>query len=274
MGRKAVRGQVNTNWELSRNLQHDYGLFSVVKRGRMLVRLCYAVWLTKVVSSAVFVSRSQRLGHRRITRSTKLTIGPSENIENRPRLMVVLTARGIPTTSSKRPAASPSTRVQVIGLSRIPPVTTPQPINARGLGFFIENARMPIALQAKRGSKILTWGRENLLPIIQENGPMSWNICQIMIKRMQVASEIVGELAFQPIVSRLAGLLLEVFGDAEGEFVSRELTLDDMAAYIGTTREMVCRHLYRFAENGAIEISRTELRINDRELLQKQASRT
>ncbi len=92
-----------------------------------------------------------------------------------------------------------------------------------------------------------------------------------MIKRMQVASEIVEELAFQPLISRLAGLLLEVFGEAEGEFVSRELTLDDMAAHIGTTREMICRHLYRFAEKGAIEISRTEIKINDRELLQEQA---
>jgi CRP/FNR family transcriptional regulator len=143
-----------------------------------------------------------------------------------------------------------------------------------GLGFFIENAMMPVALQAKRASKILIWNRDNLLPIIQENGSMSWKICQIMIKRMQVASEIVEELAFQPVVSRLAGLLLEVFGEVEGEFVSRELTLDDMAAHIGTTREMVCRHLYRFAENGAIEISRTELKINDRGLLLEKASRT
>jgi CRP/FNR family transcriptional regulator len=140
-----------------------------------------------------------------------------------------------------------------------------------GLGFFIENAGMPVALQAMCPSKILTWHRENLMPFIQENGAMSWNICQIMIKRMQVASEIVEELAFQPLVSRLAGLLLEVFGEAEGEFVSRELTLDDMAAHIGTTREMICRHLYRFAEKGAIEISRTEIKINDRELLQEQA---
>ena len=133
-----------------------------------------------------------------------------------------------------------------------------------GLGFFIENARMPVALQAKSASRILTWGRESLMPIIRANGAVSWSICQMMIKRMQVASEVVEELAFQPVVSRLAGLLLDVFGEAEGEFVSRELTLDDMAAHIGTTREMVCRHLYRFAENGAIEISRTELKINNR----------
>jgi CRP-like cAMP-binding protein len=86
---------------------------------------------------------------------------------------------------------------------------------------------------------------------------------------MQLASVILEDLAFHPVMSRLAGLLLEIFGDAEDEFMARDLTLDDMASHIGTTREMVCRHLYRFAEEGAIEIRRTELRITDRRFLEK-----
>jgi CRP/FNR family transcriptional regulator len=142
-----------------------------------------------------------------------------------------------------------------------------------GLGFFIENATMPVALQANQRSVLLTWERSDLMPIFKNNGTMSWSICQMMIRRMQVASGIVEELAFQPVVSRLAGLLLDVFGDAEGEFVSRELTLDDMAAHIGTTREVVCRHLYRFAERGAIEIRRTELKLQDRKLLKDHANK-
>jgi DNA-binding transcriptional regulator LsrR (DeoR family) len=52
--------------------------------------------------------------------------------------------------------------------------------------------------------------------------------------------------------------------------MARVLTLEDMAARIGTTREMVCRYLYRLAEEGAIEIRRTELRIKDRQLLESQ----
>ena len=142
-----------------------------------------------------------------------------------------------------------------------------------GLGFFIENAKMPVALRSNQRSTLIIWDRNDLMPVFQNNGTMSWSICQIMIGRMQVASGIVEELAFQPVVSRLAGLLLDVFGDAEGEFVSRELTLDDMAAHIGTTREVVCRHLYRFAERGAIEIRRTELKLQDRELLKDHANK-
>jgi hypothetical protein len=36
-----------------------------------------------------------------------------------------------------------------------------------------------------------------------------------------------------------------------------------MAARIGSTREMVCRLLYRFSESGAILINRTEFKIAD-----------
>ena len=94
-----------------------------------------------------------------------------------------------------------------------------------------------------------------------------------MIRRMQLASEIVEELAFHPVMSRLAGFLLDISGNTEEEYIARDITLDEMAARIGTTREMVCRHLYRFAENGAIDINRTEFRITNRSFLEDQTKR-
>jgi CRP/FNR family transcriptional regulator len=142
-----------------------------------------------------------------------------------------------------------------------------------GLAFFIEDAPMPVLLQAKEATQIYLWSREYMVPIIQKHGDMSWRLCQVMISRMQLASAIVEDLAFQPVMGRLAGLILSEFSDAEDEFKSRELTLEEMASRIGTTREMVCRHLYRFAEKGAIQIKRTELRITDRNMLEKQAGR-
>jgi CRP/FNR family transcriptional regulator len=142
-----------------------------------------------------------------------------------------------------------------------------------GLAFFIENAPMPVALHASVDSEMYLWSREKLVPFIIGHGEVAWNLCNIMINRMQLASEIVDELAFLPVMGRLAGLLLEVFGETEDEFIARDLTLDEMAARIGTTREVVCRQLYKFAEKGAIEIRRTELRINDRSFLEHQASK-
>lgn len=142
-----------------------------------------------------------------------------------------------------------------------------------GLAFFIEDLPMPVMFQAQSETSICLWGRDELVPIIKSDGNLSWKLCQMMISRMQLVSEIVEELAFQPVMNRLSGLLLDMFGDGEDEYKERELTLDDMASRIGTTREMVCRHLYRLAEWGAIDVSRTKLRIENRELLEKNAGR-
>jgi CRP/FNR family transcriptional regulator len=142
-----------------------------------------------------------------------------------------------------------------------------------GLAFFIKDLPMPVMFQAQADTTICLWERDALVPIIKSEGSMSWMLCQMMISRMQLASEIVEELAFQPVMNRLSGLLLDMFGEGEDEYKGRDLTLDDMASRIGTTREMVCRHLYRLAEWGAIDVSRTKLRIENRELLEKKAGR-
>ncbi|KAA3659362.1 MAG: Crp/Fnr family transcriptional regulator [Chloroflexi bacterium] len=140
-----------------------------------------------------------------------------------------------------------------------------------GMGFFEEDAGMPVSLQAHQDSEILMWSREQMMPWLMKNGRISWELARLMATRMRRASEIVEELAFQPVRGRLARLLLEHYGTAVDEFVSRDLSLDQMAAHIGTKREMVCRLLYQFAEEGAIEISRTEFMIADRGKLEIKA---
>jgi len=135
-----------------------------------------------------------------------------------------------------------------------------------GLAFFIENAPMPAALKATVDCELLLWSREDLLPLILENGKLSWELASLAIQRVQFASEIVEQLAFQPLTGRVARLLLEQF-PASQSVVPRHLTLDEMASRVGTTREMVCRILYRFAEAGAIQINRTEFVFTDRDIL-------
>jgi len=140
-----------------------------------------------------------------------------------------------------------------------------------GLAFFTEGAQMPAGLKASRDSSLLLWSRERLMPLLQQNGRVSWALSCLVAQRVQRASTIVDELAFQPVMTRLAGLLLGRYQDAVGDFVARDLTLDEMAARIGSTREMVCRMLYRFSESGAIQINRTEFRIADSEILEDYA---
>ena len=91
---------------------------------------------------------------------------------------------------------------------------------------------------------------------------------KLMIRRMMYASNILEEIAFQPVTGRLARVLLDNYGDSAGDTIDRDWTLDEMAARIGTKREIVCRQLSRFAEEGAIQINRTEFKITDQSLLE------
>jgi CRP-like cAMP-binding protein len=122
---------------------------------------------------------------------------------------------------------------------------------------------MPAALRASEDSELLLWSRENMFPFFLQNGRLSWELSCLMIRRVQLASEIVEKLAFQPVAGRLARLLVE-FSNADSIGpIARSLTLDEMAARIGSTREVVCRFLQRFASEGLIDITRTEFFVKD-----------
>jgi CRP-like cAMP-binding protein len=82
-----------------------------------------------------------------------------------------------------------------------------------------------------------------------------------MVARMLHAARMEG-LAFQPVAGRLLHLLAEL-PRREG----RRAFLPTKWRRIGTTREMVCRFLYRLAGQGMISITRTEFAITDRKAL-------
>jgi CRP/FNR family transcriptional regulator len=140
-----------------------------------------------------------------------------------------------------------------------------------GLAFFIHDAPMPAALRASEDSEILIWSHEDLIPFLLQNGRFSWELSCLMIQRVQLASEIVEKLAFQPVAGRLARLLVEFSGTDSMEPIARSLTLEDMAARIGSTREVVCRFLHRFASEGLIDITRTEFLVKDLKRLENLA---
>ena len=142
-----------------------------------------------------------------------------------------------------------------------------------GVSFFDLELPMPVALKVERSSRVYLWSREQLLPVLLEHGTLSWELSRLMVRRMLRASELVEELAFQPVAGRLARLLMEFPGQAASGPTARSLTLDDMAARIGSTREMVCRFLQRFADDELIKITRTEFEITDRQRLMDMAQK-
>lgn len=131
-----------------------------------------------------------------------------------------------------------------------------------GLAFFDEQLPMPVTLAARQSSRVYLWPRSHTLPFLLQHGTLAWELSRLMVRRMLVASDIVEGLAFQPVANRLARLLVEQYPADQGA-ATRHLTLDEMAARIGSTREMVCRILQRFANQGLIDITRTEFTFRD-----------
>ena len=130
-----------------------------------------------------------------------------------------------------------------------------------GIGLFEAGKPNPVAIRAAEDGKIIIWDKALIENTVSAEPRFAWSLFSLLARKMGRVSEILEGLVFQPLAGRLANLLLEQSGSTVEGYVSRDLTLEDMAARIGTTREMVCKLLYRFSDQGLIELERTQFKI-------------
>ncbi len=131
---------------------------------------------------------------------------------------------------------------------------------------------LPASLEAEVPSRIYTLPGSAVLPIVRGRPELLWEVARVLVAQMRRAAEVIDGLAFHPLQRRLARLILERFARDDPGPSPRSLTLDDMAAYLGTTPEVVCRMLYRLADDGFIDITRSDFTVKDRKRLEGLAS--
>lgn len=132
-----------------------------------------------------------------------------------------------------------------------------------GIALFEANKPNPVAVRAAKNSEILIWDKSQIDTAIVSAPQFAWSLFSLLAQKMGRVSEIMESLAFLPLASRLANLLISQSGETVDGYISRDLTLDDMGARIGTTREMVCKILYNLSDRGIIDLERTQFKIND-----------
>jgi len=140
-----------------------------------------------------------------------------------------------------------------------------------GPAFFQEGAPLPATLEARGRTRVYVWLRQSIESLLLAHGSILWELCCLMVQRMQRASAVVEELAFQPVAGRLARLLVAFSAGREEESIPRSLTLDEIASRVVPTREVACRFLHRFAEEGLIDITRSEFVVHDQRRLEELA---
>ena len=135
----------------------------------------------------------------------------------------------------------------------------------------LDDQIMPASLEVREPSLVFLWPGEVVVPIVSRNMDAVWDVSRVLLRYMRRVREVVYGFAFHPVAGRLARLLLDHYQPENGQSAPRNLTLDQMAETVGTTRELVSRILHRFADDGLIRVNRVEFIFADRNKLEELA---
>jgi CRP-like cAMP-binding protein len=107
--------------------------------------------------------------------------------------------------------------------------------------------------------------KKDLEAIIKDYPQIALNIIKVLSRRVEELMALVEDFSFRRVSGRVAKILLEYTGK-DGEEKPR-LTQQEIAAMIGTAREMVGRSLKNLESEHAIRIERNRIIIADRQIL-------
>ncbi len=124
----------------------------------------------------------------------------------------------------------------------------------------------PASASALEPSTVSIIPKETLLSLLADS-PMAVAILQVFARRLRHLTMLVEDLSFRHVVSRLAKTLLELVVTEQEPSPVRRLTQDEMAAMVGTVRDVVGRALKTLEKAGAIKIEGQRILVVDTELL-------
>jgi CRP/FNR family cyclic AMP-dependent transcriptional regulator len=103
-----------------------------------------------------------------------------------------------------------------------------------------------------------------MISCVRRNPKLAFQIIRGLIKRLRTATEKVRSLALLDVYGRIARLLLELAETEDGQLVVKEqLTQQDIADRVGSSREMVSRILKDLKTGGYVEVQGRRIIIKD-----------
>lgn len=125
----------------------------------------------------------------------------------------------------------------------------------------------PVNVGAILDSRIWLIDALALRTVISDHPEAAQQIIINISQNLRKLVDMVAELSFYTVTTRLARLLRDIPEDQLLESGSQRLTQDDLAARIGTVREVVARSLKELEKCGAIEVNRGKITIVDKDQL-------
>jgi CRP-like cAMP-binding protein len=135
----------------------------------------------------------------------------------------------------------------------------------------LDSGPNPASVQALTDAVLLAFPAERVRGLMAHEPAFTLALLTDLAARQRRLVGLVDELALHTVQGRLAKLLLARAGAAERGVPIPPLTQADMAAQLGTVREMVSRTLRTFEGLGLIEMERGQIVVKDRAGLEEKA---
>ena len=117
--------------------------------------------------------------------------------------------------------------------------------------------------------------RIDMETLLREHPGIAMNTIKVLAERVRHFISLVEDLSFRHVIGRVARLLMEYATDHSGlgqeASPKPRLTQQDMAAIVGTAREVVSRSLRTLESDGVIRMERHRIVIKDIESLKDMA---
>lgn len=124
------------------------------------------------------------------------------------------------------------------------------------------------AVRAATHAKCLWLPLGQISPLLTACPDLAQAFLSMLAKHLHHMTDLVEQIGLHSVRGRLARFLIDL---ADGKIPPRQYTQDEMAAKIGTVRDMVGRTLKGFEAKGLIERQRSHILLKDRLGLEKEA---
>jgi CRP/FNR family transcriptional regulator, cyclic AMP receptor protein len=166
-----------------------------------------------------------------------------------------------------------------VKISRISTGGREQVLNIIGVGGhfntvpIFDGGPCPANAEAITNVSLLALPRAPLLGVVDAHPALARGLLREFTGRLRHLVDLVDTLALHTVQGRLAELLLAQAAAAERGAPTPPLTQAEMAAHLGTVREMISRTLKSFEALGLIRMERGAIVVIDRARLEEQRER-
>jgi CRP/FNR family cyclic AMP-dependent transcriptional regulator len=128
----------------------------------------------------------------------------------------------------------------------------------------LDGGPLPTTTQALTRATVLRISRQDFLALMERFPSVALHVAIDLARRLRQITDLVEDLALRTVPQRLARLLVETARAPTGH----RLTQREMAARLGTVREVIARTLSQFEERGWIRLQRGVIEIIDVQALE------